>query len=114
MLKTQQIFLQFPGWAGKMEAGEEGKEGAAQHCDFLKDMQQVRLWDQIWIQVSRIPIHQPTLPSAPRREISLTAHLIKHTLPLSLKISRKRSVDSHSKMMAKLITFYSCYVPLHR
>lgn len=26
-----------------MEAGEEGKEGAAQHCDFLKDMQQVRL-----------------------------------------------------------------------
>lgn len=97
-----------------MEAGEEGKEGEAQHCDFLKDMQQVRLRAQIWIQVSQIPIHQLTLPSAPRREISLTAHLIKHTLPLPLKISRKRSVNSHSKMRAELITFYSYYLPLHR
>lgn len=44
----------------------------------------------------------------------LSAHLIKHTLPLPLKISRKRIVNSHSKMRAELITFYSYYLPLHR
>lgn len=45
-----------------MEAVEEGKEGAAQCYDFLKDTQRVRLRAQIWIQVSWIPICRSTPP----------------------------------------------------
>lgn len=76
-----------------MEAGEEGKEGAAELCDFS----QGRAAGQ-----SRNPgllnPHPPAHPPrAPTREITLTAHLIKHTLPLPLKMIRKRSVKSHSK-----------------
>lgn len=66
-----------------MEAGEEGKEGAAQHCDFLKDMQQVRVGAQIWIQVSQIPIQQLTLPSAPRGEITHCTSNQAHASPSS-------------------------------
>lgn len=113
-LKRSRSFSNFQAEQARWRLGKRGRREQHSTVTFSRTCSRSDWRGQIWIQVSQIPIHRPTLPSAPRREISLTAHLIRHTLPLSLKISRKRSVNSRSKMMAKLITFYSYYVPLHR
>lgn len=69
-------------------------------------------WEPRW--ESRSPESPSTIPLLSQEGDQSHCTSDPAQLPLPLKIIRKRSVNSCSKMMAELIMFYSCCLPLHR